>query len=206
MSNSSAIYNILISNPITSYLEQKGVFPVRSMGGKLWYNCPLPDHEETKPSFVVYTNGEFENFYCFGCGAKYHVINLVSKMEGISFKEAVAKLGNGLVITEFDETIFLEKKISEKFKHPIDAIGTSDILLIMSSYCRLYEEGTGRDEKEVGKIDDFWKIIDQAILDYDLDSISNVEPVLRRGLKKNKVEFEKRKKNRKTRKGKKCIM
>ena len=49
-------------------MEKKGHFPVKNLtGGRLSYLCPLPWHAESKPSFVVWTNSEYENFYCFGC-------------------------------------------------------------------------------------------------------------------------------------------
>ena len=64
----SVIEHILKKKSIVEYLEKKGYQPFKQLtGGKLSYLCPLPGHTETRPSFFVWTNSEFENFYCFGC-------------------------------------------------------------------------------------------------------------------------------------------
>lgn len=197
MSAESTIRKILISKPITAYLEQKGFLPVKQTPGRLWYKCPFPDHEETKPSFVVYVDGEFENFYCFGCGGKYSIIHLVAKLENIPFKTAVEKLSDGEVISDFDETKFILKKLEAQFSHPIDNLGISDALLIMSDYCRSYEESIERDKTEIENIDNLWKVVDDAILDCDFNAIKEFEPKLPLGLRNRRAIFEKQKKIRK---------
>ena len=64
----SLVYQILKTKSIVSYLERKGHNPVKQLsGGRLSYLCPFVDHKESKPSFMVWTNAEFENFHCFGC-------------------------------------------------------------------------------------------------------------------------------------------
>ena len=64
----NAVQIICKAKPITDYLTKKGHQPAKRMsGGKISYCCPLPDHKEKKPSFVVYTQGPYQNFYCFGC-------------------------------------------------------------------------------------------------------------------------------------------
>lgn len=194
MESQSLIENILLSKPITAYLEQKGIVPVKRMSGRLWYQCPFPDHKETKPSFVVYTTGEFENFYCFGCNRKYHIIDLVSKLEKISFKESVSRLSDGAVITPFDETQFQGRKIRDAFIHPIDAFGISETLMMMSSSCRMYEESVGRDKDELEKMDKFWGVVDGCVLDSDFDAIKEFEPHLRVGLKTFRARFERERK------------
>ena len=50
--------------------------------------CPF--HEDKKPSFVV--SPEKNLFHCLGCDAGGSVIDLVMKLDGIEFKETVAKL------------------------------------------------------------------------------------------------------------------
>jgi DNA primase len=53
---------------------------------------------------------KYENFYCFGCNKNYSIINLVSYLDGITFKEAMLKLGDGTVIsTDEDIKITLER-------------------------------------------------------------------------------------------------
>ena len=51
--------------------------------------CPF--HAEKTPSFSV--NVERQIFHCFGCGSGGNVFTFLTKTEGISFPEAVRKLG-----------------------------------------------------------------------------------------------------------------
>jgi len=46
--------------------------PVPSNPTKL-VTCPLPDHDDSSPSFRVFDRG----FICFGCGARGGVLDLV---------------------------------------------------------------------------------------------------------------------------------
>ena len=50
--------------------------------------CPF--HDDRVPSFRVYLNTN--RYYCFGCGAKGDVIELVQRLEGVSFREALQRL------------------------------------------------------------------------------------------------------------------
>jgi len=60
------------------------------------YSCLCPFHQEKNPSFYIFP--ETNTFYCFGCGEKGDVIDLVKKMKKVNFKKAVKFLlkgGNG---------------------------------------------------------------------------------------------------------------
>lgn len=48
---------------------------ITPLGGKAWGSgrCPLPDHDDSTPSFYLYPDGRF---YCFGCGRGGDVIDL----------------------------------------------------------------------------------------------------------------------------------
>lgn len=50
--------------------------------------CPF--HEEKTPSFTVYTNDG--HYYCFGCQEHGDVIRFISKIENLTFKQAVRVL------------------------------------------------------------------------------------------------------------------
>ncbi len=54
-------------------------------GGRYWACCPF--HSEKTPSFTVDPNKGF--YHCFGCGAGGNVFNFISKMENISYFDAV---------------------------------------------------------------------------------------------------------------------
>jgi hypothetical protein len=82
---------------ITEYLAQKGIFPSREHGNRKMYVCPV--HEgDTSPSMTVYTDTEYENYYCFGCHSGTTIINLVADMEKIDKRQAFKSLIQGLDI------------------------------------------------------------------------------------------------------------
>ncbi len=57
-----------------------------------WFNCncPMPDHRDSNPSFGI--NPETGFYNCFGCNGKGNLLTFVRKIEGISYREALAKL------------------------------------------------------------------------------------------------------------------
>lgn len=68
--------------PIEHIIEVTGKGRVKSAF------CPF--HSETRPSFKVYTHDN--SFYCFSCKEHGDVIDLVMKLKGLKFKEAVRYL------------------------------------------------------------------------------------------------------------------
>jgi DNA primase len=180
---SSAVYQVVRKHSIVDYLEKKGHQPCRTMSdGKLFYWCPLPDHQERNaPSFVVYTTGEFENFYCFGCGYKYTIIDLYAKMEGVSKKEAFTKLAEGLGIEPQDDISFQIEQInkqSEKTGGPSNLKELANVLLEISLMLRDYLTKTNGNLIETSIIDRFYAALDQTILDYEFDNIRDVARML----------------------------
>ena len=77
-------------NPIEDVVARHGVTLQRS-GTHLKGRCPF--HKDEHPSLVVYP--ETHSFYCFGCQAGGDVIDFVRRAEGLSFPEALERLGNG---------------------------------------------------------------------------------------------------------------
>jgi DNA primase len=57
--------------------------------------CPF--HHENTPSFSVNDEGGF--FHCFGCGVGGNVFTFLTRIEGISFPEAVRRLANKAGVT-----------------------------------------------------------------------------------------------------------
>jgi DNA primase len=75
---------------LLDYLEQQGWKPTRRSGREEVAGlCPL--HRETRPSF--YVNRRKQVFYCHGCGQGGDLIRLVERLHGISFRQALARLG-----------------------------------------------------------------------------------------------------------------
>ena len=77
---------------ISSYL------PLKRSGGNYQGLCPF--HGEKTPSFNV--NPARQIFHCFGCGVGGKSVSFVMKMEGLSFPEAVRRLGSrvGIIVEE----------------------------------------------------------------------------------------------------------
>jgi DNA primase len=74
---------------LLEYLEQHGWKPARTGAGEEVAGlCPL--HRETRPSF--YVNRRKQLFYCHGCGRGGDVIRLIELVEGISFRQALARV------------------------------------------------------------------------------------------------------------------
>ncbi len=70
---------------------------LRPAGRLLLAKCPLPGHEDTGPSFTVYTNNQ--SFYCFGCNQGGDVFKFIQLVEQVGFREAVVRLEGGAFAT-----------------------------------------------------------------------------------------------------------
>lgn len=93
------VKTILKEKKITDYLSSKGIFPKREHGNRKMYICPV--HQgDTSPSLTVYTDSEYENYYCFACHSGTTIINLVSDMEQIDTRQSFKMLINGLNIPD----------------------------------------------------------------------------------------------------------
>ena len=71
---------------IVAILEGYGVRLIKT--GKNFKAC-CPFHTEKTPSFIVYADQN--RYHCFGCQAHGDFIDLIMKLDNVSFKEAVAK-------------------------------------------------------------------------------------------------------------------
>ena len=190
----SVIYRILKTKSIVEYLEKKGHRPVKHMqSGCLLYLCPFPDHKEKKPSFVVWTQAEYENFRCFGCQRNYNIINLISELEKISFKEAVRLLSAGMEVG-IDEDVEFQLEMIHK-KHPIKEcqLGFSQALFSLSSMCRAYLLGVENHPDELRIIDMFWREVDSALLECKFDEFEQMTYHLPKILKTRREKFERSK-------------
>jgi len=61
--------------------------PAYETAGRIKLLCPLPDHAEKSASFTIYV--EDNNYHCFGCQSSGDNIDLVQKVFGLGFKEAI---------------------------------------------------------------------------------------------------------------------
>lgn len=188
----SIIWHILQNKKITDYLEKKGHFPVKQLGQyRLSYLCPFPDHKETKPSFVVWTNSEYENFRCFGCTRNWHIIHLVSELEGISFRKAVDILSAGLEISLEDDIEsqieLFDKQYSQSQPYNTElAVSMSAI----ASLGRLYLKSVPGKPSEKKMIDSIYESVDKDLLKYRFDLIDETAESMKRllPLRREKIE------------------
>ena len=185
------IYSILKTHKITDYLKKRGCNPDRQYptNGRWSYKCPFPDHSETKPSFIVYTQGEYENFYCFGCQRGSTIIKLVSVLENIDYKTAINRLDKNVTISDEEQINILinllEKQIDNKMEMDL---GQS--CLSLSRLCLYYLQSVNFNDKEVEITENFWNKIDDKIIDGDFDGIKDTLEFLPETLYKRRLRFE----------------
>jgi len=79
-------------HPIADVAAAAGL-ELRPTGGRLAGVCPF--HGDTRPSLIVYPANR--SYYCFGCGAGGDVIDFVSRLHRVDFREAVALLAGAHV-------------------------------------------------------------------------------------------------------------
>ena len=85
---------------VSSYLELK-------RSGVNHFGC-CPFHHEKTPSFNV--NSARQIFHCFGCGVGGNVFSFLMRIEGLSFPEAVRRLGERVGIEVADEDVSPEEQ------------------------------------------------------------------------------------------------
>jgi DNA primase len=107
---------------VSSYLN------LRRSGGNHVGLCPF--HAEKTPSFNV--NGARQVYHCFGCGVGGDVFSFVMNMEGLTFPEAVRRLGEryGVEIEEEIVTPEQEQRRQERDR----------LLRVMEVACDFYQQ------------------------------------------------------------------
>jgi len=72
---------------ISELLEKHYKASIVKAGTSMKTTCPLPEHNERTPSFHI--KDDAESWHCFGCGESGDIFSLVSKIDQISFPEAI---------------------------------------------------------------------------------------------------------------------
>jgi DNA primase len=84
------MYNVQFirrANPIAHVIIASGV-ELRRLGRRLVGRCPF--HTDAQPSLVVYP--EDASYFCFGCSAGGDVIDFISRLNRVGFREAISLL------------------------------------------------------------------------------------------------------------------
>jgi len=79
--------------------------PLKRSGANHQGLCPF--HQEKTPSFNV--NSSRQIFHCFGCGVGGNVFSFVMRMEGLSFPDAVRRLGEKVGIEVEEEEVSVDE-------------------------------------------------------------------------------------------------
>lgn len=187
----AVIHHILKTKSIVEYLERKGHQPFKMLsGGRLSYLCPFSDHNESKPSFMVWTNAEYENFHCFGCQRGYSIIHLVATLEGITYRQAVEVLGEGLEVS-LGEDVKLQLELLDKKLS--GASGRQEIagkLYTIGTQCRYYLESVDYAESEVVLVDGFFSELDKSVLNLEFDALDSYTEHLSGILRQRREKYE----------------
>lgn len=195
MSNNELVNAILKERKITDFLEKRGITSVRESNGKLIYHCPI--HEgDNEPSFMVYIEGEYQTYHCYGCNSGKDIINLVCAIDNISLKQAIRQLVKGLDIEYSDVLDSLINEILNDKEREEDK-STEKLLLDISFVCRNHL-GKYNDDEEIEfffkvfeKIDYFARIKDNKTLEEMYEIL-----VSKKGIKQRMKICEKRKEQR----------
>lgn len=187
----SIIYSVLKKKSLIDYLEKRGHYPVKTLsGGKSLYLCPFPDHSETKPSFVVYTQSEYENFHCYGCQRHHNIIHLVSELEGIPFKEALSRLSDGMDVNYLEGVDLEMERIDKEYKHSPISLQMSEEMISISNMARLYLQSVENDPNETLIIDQLLDTVDKDVVNANFDGLSETSKLLPLILHKRREKYE----------------
>ncbi len=75
--------------------------------GRRWLGrCPLPDHNDSSPSFCVFSDG---GWHCFGCGEHGDAVDLVARVYGLKPIEAARLIAQEFGI-QVDKPLSLKEK------------------------------------------------------------------------------------------------
>ena len=129
--------DICMANDIIDYASS---FMTIKKNGKNYMAC-CPFHNEKTPSFSI--DRDKQLFHCFGCGASGNFVQLVMRLEGLDYKDALRQLADRANIT-----------IPETGKRESDAITTKkESILEMNKiaarffYDSLMDPETGREAR-----------------------------------------------------------
>src|SRR6266571_7812044 len=93
MKSQSRIEQLKRDNLLSDFIKGNGITELENRGTEFWGCCPL--HNERTPSFAIKKKGEYEIWYCQGCGRGGDIIKFIQLYYNCGVKEAIKKLGGG---------------------------------------------------------------------------------------------------------------
>lgn len=132
---SDDLYNdICMSNDIVDYASS---FMTLKKSGKSYTAC-CPFHNEKTPSFHI--DRDKQLFHCFGCGASGNFVQLVMRLEGLDYRDAMQLLADRAGITIPENGI----KQSSRLSRQKDAIYEMNKIAARFFYDTLMDPEKGR--------------------------------------------------------------
>ena len=200
MREKQLIKRILEEKKITDFLESRGIYPTRKTSTRWHYKCPI--HEgDNDPSFIVYLDsGEYQNYFCYGCKSGTDIINLICDLDGLSIKESIKRLLDGVVIEEESMSEQIEHIASNiekaaNYKQKKDSKAMEIILLEMGHSIRTHLKRCFDDE-EVNFFKKIFELIDERVKMEDEEGLKAMEDMLLEGIDKRADLYEKRQEER----------
>ena len=167
------IAQILKERKITDLLESRSTFPAKNLSDKIVYCCPL--HKgDNDPSFTVYLDGEYQNYFCYGCKKGGNVINLLSELEGVPIKKSVSTLIEGMNINRVDAILSLMEALRDGLMEDTDD-KMERMSFLLNRLCYDYLTKVDFAPEEVEFMDSVFKKIDVLIMNRDLEEYEEIE-------------------------------
>ena len=164
-------------------------------------NCPMPNHNDSSPSFGV--NLETNTYNCFGCGASGDIIKLIQSVEGFNFIEAVQKLSlcAGIevetvnldmkyLVNEFQNKIHEYLKIENTSLFP-GGLNEISFMFAMSEKSKRISSKHNQDPQIIKWIDEQYKIFDDLMDKKDFINITTFWKNYNKNLKEHVNELAK---------------
>jgi DNA primase len=164
-------------------------------------NCPMPNHNDSSPSFGV--NLETNTYNCFGCGASGDIIKLIQSVEGFNFIEAVQKLSLSAgievetvnldmkyLVNEFQNKIHEYLKIENTSLFP-GGLNEISFMFAMSEKSKRISSKYNQDPQIIKWIDEQYKIFDDLMDKKDYINITTFWKNYNKNLKEHVNELAK---------------
>lgn len=191
------IKEALLDCDIISILESEyDLFFQSSANGWFNTNCPLPEHDDSSPSFGV--NAETGAYHCFGCGASGDLISFVRKMEGLTFKQALERisliigLDNNIDDNKTYRALKAIKEISTDFinyqpeYNLPGGISPVNFLNMITQYIKKYENQIELKDEDYFWIEHIYEQVDSMVMKEDFKNLNKFWKSIRENIKNRK--------------------
>ena len=158
--------------PMIVFLEERGIRPARSYGGKHVYSCPIHSGDRT-PSFYVYEKDDGrQDCFCFGCKFHGDVVALKARMDSMAISQAFSELASRCGFDPNNQNAIIDDCLLMLSPRSINANLDDDMKIRMVELTSMY-----RAQRMLGVAGDrwthLWVKIDDAVRGGDLEGMRN---------------------------------